>query len=146
LINQIAGNYFGGSGPNCGGNVLTWNSSWFFNGIGVNASSVIKNNQFKRIKITTAPTLPAPDSYIDLIRVGKLGSGGVTMDFTIQKNQFGSLGPADSISLISNTAASVSATMIRAVGPSVGVVDSNTMVYIHTSVTGSNSDLSLSLV
>ena len=146
LINQIAGNYFGGSGPNCGGNVLTWNSSWFFNGIGVNASSVIKNNQFKRIKITTAPTLPTPDSYIDLIRVGKLGSGGVTMDFTIQKNQFGSLGPADSISLISNTAASVSATMIRAVGPSVGVVDSNTMVYIHTSVTGSNSDLSLSLV
>ncbi|HEU5168229.1 MAG TPA: T9SS type A sorting domain-containing protein, partial [Chitinophagaceae bacterium] len=146
LQNQITGNYFGGSGPNCSGNVLTWNSSWFFNGIGVNANSMIKDNQFRRIKITTAPTLPTPDSYIDLVRVGKFGSGSVTIDFTIQKNQFGGLSPEDSISLISNTPSSVKTTMIRAAGASVGVVDSNSMVYIHTSVAGSNPDVSLNLV
>jgi len=145
LKNQITGNYFGGSGPNCTGNVLIWNSSWFFNGIGVNASAVIKNNQFKRIKLTTHPTV-ATTSYIDLVRAGKLGSGGVTIDFTIEKNQFGDLNPADSISFISNTASSVKSTIVRTVGPGAGIVDSNTMVYIHTSVIGSSSDLSLNLV
>ncbi|WP_276501982.1 T9SS type A sorting domain-containing protein [Terrimonas pollutisoli] len=142
MKNQITGNYFGGSSPNCGGNVLIWNASWFFNGIGTNASATIKNNRFKRLKIVAATTQPI-SSYIDLIRVGKFGSSGATIDFTIEENQFGDLNPADSISYTYNPAYpyTVETTIVRTVGVAVGSIQTNTMVHIRTSVVGTNTDI-----
>lgn len=145
LTNQITENYFGGSGPNCSGDVLTWNCLKYFNGIGFNGSTIVENNQFKRISITTNST-SITENYLDLIRAGKFGSGWVNINYKISKNKFGDLNPADSLSYNSNASTLLKTTIIRAISSGSGIIDSNTLYYIHTAFGGTNPGISLNLI
>lgn len=145
ISHEITGNYFGGSGAQCSGNTLEWNSWIFFAGIHTAGSANIDNNKFKRLKVRTG----IPQTYfkvsIDLVRVGNVSLPYYLPVFSIRDNEFGAANPGDSINITSGSDAIVEATMVNSVITADARINRNTFQHIRT-VVGNNTDMSLSVI
>jgi hypothetical protein len=145
ISHEISGNYFGGSGPQCSGNVLEWNSWTFFSGIYLGGSANISNNKFRRIKVRTViPQYPLAIS-VDMIRAGAPPTNPPIPVFTIRENEFGAANPADSINVTSASDAPVEVAMIHNAVVSNAVISRNTIQHLRTAV-GSNVQMTLNVI
>ncbi|MBL7746952.1 MAG: hypothetical protein JNM19_05955 [Chitinophagaceae bacterium] len=145
ISHEITGNYFGGSGAQCSGNTLEWNSWIYFAGIHTAGNAAILNNKFKRLKVRTSIPQTYDKVYVDLVRVGNVFLPYYLPVFSVRDNEFGAANPADSINITSGSDASVEATMVNSVITADASITRNTFQHIRTAV-GNNTDMSLSVI
>jgi hypothetical protein len=93
----IAGNYFGGTGPQCSGNAMQVNHQSSFYFIEALGNCSISQNHFKRIAFNNNTS--RADPYVGIIQIA---SSNAASEADIVENEFGGPATADSISVTQN--------------------------------------------